>query len=230
MKARWEAVLSLLPALRKKARGLGAGPADLMVAEWRGKALARLGRVDEALAEVEKLKGRADIAAEAYWTRLGIVHTAANDWEGAARCYQSALDAKPDDIFAWMGLSEVLATRLHRPQEARAAFEALRGIPLSESNRHLIDAVEAAVQVAEGSFKEARAGLEAALTGFQRQARAMPVVEAAVAETQALLAIVCAKTGAHKSAREYFEAAEPFLTLHGDLELLERCRRALGVR
>lgn len=102
--------------------------------EWRGIALYRLGRVEEAIAAlrrvVEKDPGR---TADA-WHNLGVTLKGAGREEEALACLEKAVAARPVMAPAWYQLGQV-QLGLGRPDDAVASFqEALRVDPNHEAS------------------------------------------------------------------------------------------------
>lgn len=220
--ARWDDVLRLGRDLESGLAKMGGA----MVAGavfWQAKALAATGRLDQALALVESKSECTGLPEGTYLNHLAMVYDAANDPNGALECFQRAAEAAADDPAGWLGAAEILAVRLDRPQEARAALDRLRDIPISGLTKAGIGFVEGAIALAEGRLTEARERLEPFRKQMIRRARGTPLALAHVRMSEALLAIAYARAGDLDTARRHAKTALPFLRLHKMDNLIRRC-------
>ena len=226
--ARYERVLKLAPLVEhatKKSLGEAAGA--VAGAEWRAKALTRLGRRDEALEEIARLGVRPDVPAEVVHLYRGIVHAVDKDWHSAIDCYEEAVRIKPDLALAWAGIASIQAIYLQDVVAARRAWEVVREFPASEYTDAMRKLAEAAILLLEDSPGNAERTLIDALPRLVKTARRSPAGGASVTLARTLLTIACAKNGKQDEARTYFRLAEPSLQLHQYTELITRCRHAL---
>jgi tetratricopeptide (TPR) repeat protein len=227
-RARPDRVIALLPALRKVLlRTMGKTAASVIVAEWHAKALARLGRRDEALAKVDTLAADPTVSAYRYHLSRALVYSALRDHPGMLREHELAIEADPAQPLALLGAAEVLAVHLGRPAEARAYMDAARKFPASPDTRPYFRWVQGAIHLAEGRASAARKAIEEAIDHFEKVSRATPSARGYVMVMRSFLCRACAASGDHVEARKQFDLARGFLELHKMDTLLEPCRRAV---
>ncbi len=224
----YEEVIRLIPALREETSVLGEAASIAMATEWHAKALANLGRIDEAVSLMDQLGARDDIPPANLRLRLGHVYAAGKDYEQARECFEESIELDGTEWIAWAELAELLSTRLERPKEARRALDALKNFTLSEDSRMNIDVTEGAIALCEGRFEAAIERLGSVVARVRPWIPASPMAAGVVSKYESLIAIALAKLGRMEEARGRFAAAEPILTATRDEQMLRRCRQALG--
>ena len=231
LEARYDDMLKLVAAAERALSRIGPA-GELDAAAHRAKALAGLGRMDEALAAMEPFRNRAGIGPGTFHVRLASVYYVAQDHDACLRCYEEACRLGPDEPASWMSLAECLAIRFERPAEARAALERCKSFTLSQQSRTGVRWIEASIAVAEGRFADARPALEKFHEEMGRAALATPIAAGVRHICEALLVCACAGQGDVKSARRYLDACAAFLRLHRDrlVEGAERALRAASAR
>lgn len=224
----WPGVLTLVDKLERALRRQGSNDmADLVSAEWRGRALARLGRTAEAMAGADRLAQNPRIKPLAVLHVRNMIHGASKNHEGVLACATEAASLEPHNAMGWLGLVDVLALWLNRPAEARLALEQARArciFPADEAWG--LDYSEAMVLLAEGKHAAARALFEKCLPRVR--AIRTPISRGLLAMLQAQLAIACGRTGDLEAAKAHFAAARPHLERIDAEPLLSRARQAAG--
>lgn len=229
IRADWDRALRLINSFSAAMQGkVEDGFIRMVVAEWKGRGLARTNRVDQAIAGVEALRNDPAVPPATFWYLMATVHLAARDLENALLCWDRVIESDPESPAGWMGKIDLLAVWMGRPAEARAAMEQVRRHPTSPQSQWALDYSEAMVLLAESKFAHARTLFERTLPQVKRQARIAPFGIGLLAVFRTQLAIACARTGDAGAARAHFEAARPFLELHKSEPLLSRARREVG--
>lgn len=229
-RARFDRVLRLVDRFEKASwKHVKRELALSIVTEWRGRALVRTGKLDEALALVEKLRSQPGIAPAHYWHLRALMYATAKQNAKSLECYEEIARTEPGNPLGWMGMIDPLALRLGRPREARQCLERLQNLPQGRLTKEGTCYVEGQVLLAEGRFADARERFERYAPMLRAQVPSTPMSVGLLAVMHAQLAIACARSGDPTSALRYYRAALPFLTLHKMDELLSRCKRDLGV-
>ncbi|MBS0198547.1 MAG: tetratricopeptide repeat protein [Planctomycetes bacterium] len=229
VEADFQSVLDLADEFERVRKGkLSEEYVIIVCTDWRSKTLARLGRLEEALELVDRLKSDPRINPAVYWHQRAQTYSSARQYDRALECYQEFTRLEPNNAMGWFGLIDTMALWLNRPAEARAAFKHLQELPVSGALVAGVQYSEAMILLAESKFAEARSLFETCLPHFVRTARSTPIARGLVALIRAQLAIACAKTADMEAARRYLRDAEPFLKLHRVDALLARARTAVG--
>lgn len=227
IEARYENALRLIeklePSLGKHSASIAA-----QLATWKASALAQLGRPDDAWEVMQRVRDIPGSPEAAYHVRLADFYAATHDYEQVRACYEEALRIDPDSPSPWLGLAEVLAIRLHDTEGARAALDQLTRFPIGPDTRRGIEIVEGAIALEEGQLDVARTKLTACHAELARVALRVPIAIAFQRYVEALLVVTCVGQRDRLAAEQYYSECKDFLQLHGEHDMLDRCKTALG--
>lgn len=218
VEGRWEDSLRLIPRLERTLGKVPAGKLDM--AYLRGKALAALGRWQDAMEQLTPFQNNPAIPKSVYLTRLGSVYDMAHDRTGALACYTQAVEANPKDPAGWIALSETLA-RMQRPAEARTALKRLDEFELGEQAKEYVPLIEGTIALAELRFADARSSIEAFAAFAEKRVPTLPLMIGVLREAHSLLAIACAGTNDFAAARKYLASGLPHVRRHRGEKLLD---------
>lgn len=218
---RWEEVLQQADGLR------GRVPEHELT--WqKGKALAGLGRLNEAIALVTPLADAPAMPPWHFYSRLGEVYALADQRDETLKCGDKALELAPDNATLLVDKAMTLLRYQMEIPRARQLLVQARSHALSDVLSPAADAVEGMLLLEEGHPHEAREKLAAALAGLDRFRAATPLIGALQDRFRAYLALALAAIGERAEAERQFRLAEPRLRALRRTELLARCERAIG--
>jgi Flp pilus assembly protein TadD len=144
--------------LRRFAREVPSDPFAMQARAMTGDVLMRLGRYDEAIAELEAVTS-AQPAFGAAWSNLGMALARTGNPQRALPALQRAVDVEPANATSRTNLAAMLLEVGNPPAAAQHAVEAARLAPRNPSARFL-----AALSLSEvGRVDEATGHLQAAL-------------------------------------------------------------------
>ena len=218
---RWEEVLEQAASLH------GHIPEHELL--WQqAKALAALGRPNEAIELAAPLADDATVPQWLYCSRLAEVYSMANMRDEQLAWTEKALRLAPDNATLLVDTAlTLLRYQLDIPR-ARQLFEQARSHALSDTLIPMADAVEGILLLEEGRPDGARGKLQAGIEGLERFRNASPLVGAMQDRFRAYLALALAAMGDRPAAERQFQLAEPRLRALKRNYLLERCQRAVG--
>lgn len=225
---RYERVLELVAAFESQAahfKPLLPAFNQSFVALWRGRSLAKLNRLAEALNALEPLLKEREFKPIQYWTLRAFVFGAAWDVQGAVDSYRVCTQLEPNNPIPWLCMAEYYGRDLAMPNEARECLRRVQTLPLNPNLQQGITYTEGVVLLSEGSYPEAKRCFEEYMPYSKRQCRSIPLARGALALLQAQLAIACSRVGDQAAAVKHFKAAESILEISGAKQLLARCRR-----
>ncbi|HUY92655.1 MAG TPA: hypothetical protein VMV10_28200 [Pirellulales bacterium] len=219
---RWDEVLRLLPSLRGKLAPYG-------VAWHESKALAGLGRLDEALNVVLPFANNGEISQAKFWSLLmASVYRSSNQRDMALSALEKALEHAPDDPAVLLDLAGALLDEQRDVGRAKELWQHAMQQPMSDLAQKFALAVEGMIALAEGHAQLAVERLETAFRAQQAFAKANATAAAAADIMEARLALAQAKAGDLEAARKHFRRAEPRLRALQHDKLLARCERVIG--
>ncbi len=156
IRGQWDTILSLIPRYQRSvSRALGQPRAALAAAGWKAKALAKTGRIDEAFAELESLRGQPEIPETDRLLAVVSLQNLTERFEDARDTIDLVLELDPDNIIAWGGLVELEALHLQNPESARLALEQTKTLPNIADMGPLLSYLEAITLTAESRHHEA---------------------------------------------------------------------------
>ncbi len=218
---RWAEMLAALPAVKRFI------PAP-QYAFHEAKALAGLGRLDEAIETVRPFADDPKTPAWLYWGQLADVFTAAKLPDRVIECGEKAVENAPNNATVLIDLAMSLLRYRRDVVRARPLLERAREHALSDVIRPFLIAAEGVLAFEERRPDRARLLLEKALQEAERFRNASPLVGSAIDRIHAYLALVYAALGDHTAGVAHFKSAEPRMRACETNDMLERCEAVLG--
>jgi hypothetical protein len=218
---RWDDVLNQMDALKGK-----LPPEE--IAFQKAKALAGLGRLDEALHLTAPFKdGRIPIGT--YFSRLAGVYSTAKLRNESKAAMEKALESAPDNATYLVDLAESEVWLRHNPKLARELLARARKHAMSDLLLPFAQCAEGLIELEEGRAHDARQLLESALQKLKAFRHSSPLMEARLDRLHVPLALACSAEGDMEAARRHYELAKPRLVALKLTDDLARCEKALGL-
>ncbi|MSR54037.1 MAG: hypothetical protein EXS09_12215 [Gemmataceae bacterium] len=219
--ARWAEMLAALPSVR------WAVPA-LQYAFHEAKALAGLGRIDEALDRVKPFADDPRTPAWLYWGQLADVYSSAQLGERVIECGEKAVENAPNNVTVLIDLAMSLLRYRRDAARAKPLLEQARTYEISDVILPFLLMCEGAVALEEKKPDQARKLIECALLAVEKYRHASPLMGAGVDRMHTYLALACAASGDSLAAKKYYRIAEPRLKAFDATDLIERCQAVIG--
>jgi tetratricopeptide (TPR) repeat protein len=224
--SRWSEVLSLVKTLKLIGRYRKVKVPESDLIRFRAKALAGMGRLDEALAEFQLCKGRPDRPDWLYTLFVGSLYMTAKQYDKAIECNLLSIAAKPTNT-AWIDLANRYARYKRDPAKARAALAEAEKAPLPDFTKPFHLRCLGIIAYLEGNYGTARQHLESAIDMVEK-ARGRPYRDGHLSVARAYLCCVLAKQGEMPAARKCLALAQEYLIATKENELLAECRNLCG--
>lgn len=220
---RWAEALERLPAVRA---GLPAEEAAFR----EGQALAGLGRLDEALRVVRPFSDGQRIPEWMYWSRLPDLYSAAGQPDRIIVSLERAESLAPKNATVLLDLALAVLRYRRDADRGRVLIDRAKSHAISDVLAVFVELAEGMWSLEVGNATEAKRRLEQSRQGQERFRNASPLIGAALARTDAYLALAESALGDRNAAKRHFRQAEPRLRALKSLDLIERCERALSGR
>jgi tetratricopeptide (TPR) repeat protein len=220
---RWADMLAALPSVRRH-----ISPA--VYAFHEAKALAGLGRLDDALEIVRPFADDHKTPAWLYWGQLADVFNAAKKPDRVIECGEKAVEHAPDNVTVLIDLAMSLLRYRRDTVRARELLDRAREHAISDVLRPFLIMAEGVLALEEKHPERARPLLEEAIIEAQRFRNASPLVGSAIDRMHTYLALACAALGDHAAAEEHYRIAEPRLRAFDATDMIDRCEAVLGKR
>ncbi len=217
----WEDVLRQVDRLR------GRVPAHDL-AQNKAKALAGLGRLDEAIQVMQELAHDPQVPAWLFQSFLAEVYSTAKRIDEATEAAEKAVALAPDNATLLLNLALGLLLYRRNLERARELLKQIESHALSDILTPIFQMAQGILALEEGHPQQAKPRLEAAAAGLAPFRDASPLIGPIQDKLHAYLALVAAATGDAKAAQQHFRAAEPRLRALRADELLGRCQQALA--
>ncbi|HEV3339777.1 MAG TPA: hypothetical protein VG125_05455 [Pirellulales bacterium] len=218
---RSDEVLRLLPRVSAKLSPHAAA--------WhRAKALAGLGRLDEAVQVFSPFANGGELPKARFWTLLATVYRIAEQDDLCIAAYEKALELAPDDPTISIGLANTLLDKRGDVRRAKGLLQSAKQQPLSDLAEPFFAMAEGMIALEEGNVRSAIEQLEAAYLPTRQFAKGNPSSAAAADLLEGRLALAKAMAGDLDAARKHFRRAERRLRALKQDKLRTRCQQVLG--
>lgn len=222
-------MLQLIRKMERASTGMSEVSRRVLLESSEAKALAKLGRLDEAIALIKGLYNRGDLSERGLHSHRGIIYQTAGDFETSARCHRDLSEISPDDATVWIARAGTLAVHLRRPNEARLALNRCAGLAMTARAAAFMRVAQATIALEKRRAHEAREAIGEALPRLNWRARRTPIAKGSVAIARALHSIACTQRGDHAAARRALRRSTPILSRNASTrELFEHTRHAVG--
>lgn len=218
---RWNDVLEYIAVI-----GHRLSPAEAAFRE--AQALAGLGNLAAALARVRPLAEDRDLPPWYYSARLAEVYRVAGRPEAVLAAAEQAFQLAPDEPAILIDLAIALLRYRRDTQRARNLLQRARAHAMSDVEAPFLSLAEGMLALADERPRHAFQHLQSARNGFAALRRMNPLVRATLDRTDAYLALAYTALGDPDAAIRAFRRAAPRLEATNDLDLLRRCRNAIG--
>lgn len=220
---RWADMLAALPAVRRHIT-------PSVYAFHEAKALAGLGRLDDALELVRPFADDPKTPAWLYWGQLADLFVAAKMPDRVIECGEKAVEHGPENVTVLIDLAMSYLRYRRDTVRARALLERAREHAIGDVIRPFMLLCEGVLALEEKHPDRARPILEESLAEAQKFRHASPLVGTAIDRIHMYLALTNAALGDHATAHEHYRIAEPRLRAFDATDLIERCEAVLGKR
>jgi tetratricopeptide (TPR) repeat protein len=218
---RWEEVL-------RRADSVAGKVAPETIAFEKAKALAGLGRLQEALQMVEPFSDGKKIPPWLYWSRLAGVYSTGKRLEESKAAMEKALEFAPDNVTLLVDKADSEVWLRRNPKLARELLTRARAHAISDLIQPFVLKAEGLIRLEEGHAREGRELLEKALEKASVFRHASPMMLMMLDKMHAALAVACAAEGDIDTARRHYELARPRLVALKLDDQLARCDKAVG--
>jgi tetratricopeptide (TPR) repeat protein len=220
---RWADMLAALPAVRRHIT-------PSVYAFHEAKALAGLGRLDDALELVRPFADDPKTPAWLYWGQLADLFVAAKMPDRVIECGEKAVEHAPDNVTVLIDLAMSYLRYRRDAVRGRRLLERAREHAIGDVLRPFVLLCEGVLALEEKHPDRARPILEESLVKAQKLRYASPLVGTAIDRIHMYLALTYAALGDHVAAEEHYRIAEPRLRAFDATDLIERCEAVLGKR
>ncbi|HEX3856294.1 MAG TPA: hypothetical protein VHY30_03235, partial [Verrucomicrobiae bacterium] len=224
--SQWHSVLSLVETLKKIGHFSKVKVPASSLTRYRAKALAGLGRLNEALEEYKACEGQPDCPSWLYKLFVGSIYTTAKQYDKAIEYNLASIAEKPTPT-AWIDLAERYARYKHDPVKARDAMAEAEKSPMSDLAKPYQFRCRGIIANLEGNYAIAKDDLEAAI-GLVEKAKCRPFRDGFLGVTRGYLCCALARQGDLAGAKKCFALAKKYLNATKEDELLGECRQLIG--
>jgi tetratricopeptide (TPR) repeat protein len=221
--ARWAEMLTALQGVR------GIMPAA-QYAFFQAKALAGLGRLDEALETVRPYADDSGTPAWLYWGQLADVFHTAKLGDRAIECGEKAVEHAPDNPTVLIDLAMAQLRYRRDAARARPLLDRAKTHEISDLLVPFVLMAEGVCTLEENRPERARELLDESARRAEPLRNTTALMGTAIDRIHTYLTLACAATGDLVAAEEHYRIAEPRLRAFDTQDLIDRCQTALGHR
>jgi tetratricopeptide (TPR) repeat protein len=224
--SRWDEVLSLIETLRSVRKFSITGVPETELIRNHAKAMAGLGRLNEALAEYKQCEGRPDCPSWLYKLFVGSLYNIAKQYDKAIEYNLLSIEEKSTPI-GWIDLSNRYARYKRDVVKAREAMAEADKSPLPDVATTFRVRCLGIIAYLEGDYPAAKRDLETAIEQLEK-AKSRPFRDGHLSVARAYLCCVLAKQGDLAAAKKNFAFAKKYLMATQEDALLAECRQLTG--
>jgi tetratricopeptide (TPR) repeat protein len=224
--SRWHEVLSLVETLKFIGRFRQVKVPASALTRHRAKALAGLGRLNEALEEYKQCEGRPDCPGWLYKLFVGGLYKIAKQYDKAIEFSLASIAEKSTPI-AWLDLAERYARYKHDPVKARKAMAEAEKSPLSDLAKPYHFRCRGVIAYLEGNYATAKGDLESAIE-LVSKTKNRPYRDGFLGVARGYLCCTIARKGDLADAKKNFLLAKAYLVATKEDKLLAECRQSTG--
>jgi tetratricopeptide (TPR) repeat protein len=192
----------------------------------RTKALAGMGRLDEALAEYKQCEGRPDCPTWLYNQFVGSLYTTAKQYDKGIESSLLSIAEKPTPT-AWADLANRYARYKRDPVKAREAMAEADKSPMVEQVKPFRIRCLGIIAYLEGDYCAAKGHLETAIDMLEK-AKGRPYRDGHLSVACAYLCCVLAKLGDLQGAKTCLALSREYLVATEETDLLTECCKMVG--
>jgi tetratricopeptide (TPR) repeat protein len=223
---RWTEVLQILKSLERIQH---IHPVKLPATELiraRAQALAGLGRLSDALIEVQKSEDQHGVPSWLYKAQLAGIYSIAKDYDKSLEYGWEALEEKQTSVL-YLDQANRLLRYKKDTVKAKEILSKIDKDTLTEIAKPYYLRCQGILDYIEGDYASAREELEVSLK-MMEQTRDRPFRDGNISVVKGYLCCVLAKQGGLTDAKKCFAEAREYLIATGETALLEECKRAVG--
>lgn len=221
---RWDEVLNLVNKLEANRKINFIKIPEVELARNRAKALAGLGRIEEALAGYQKYENAPGCPSWLHKAFVAGIYDTAKQYDKAIE-YNLLSMAEKENAAMHVDLAYRYAKYKRDVGAAREALNEAEKAVLAEHAKPYLLRTRGLVCYLEGKYSEARGAFEAAIEYMERT-RNQAFREGNISVTKAHLSCVLAKQGELDLAKKHFAEAKGYLNATDEKDILDECRAA----
>jgi tetratricopeptide (TPR) repeat protein len=200
---------------------------DLELSRFEAHALAKLGRLSDAVLLYSRLENKPGLPSWLFKCHLASIYDSGRDHDTALKLSNEAITLKPDSIL-YVDHANRLARYFQDPAGARAALQHVDMDLLVDLSKPYVIRLRGIVAWLEDDFANARRDLEAAIEGMEKTCH-IPGRAGNIAVAKGYLCCVCAELGDMETARKCWKEARVYLLATKETKLISDCEAALSL-
>lgn len=224
--SRWDEVLDLVAKLEGINRFSLVKVPAVELTRNRAKALAGMGRLNEALILFQSCENKPGCPSWLYHGFVGGLYGTAKQYDKALEWAEKSVAMNPRGP-GYLDIANQLARYMKDAVKARAALVEAEKLGCPEMAKPWLHRTRGIVAYVEGNYDEARRELETAIDLWLTTAKNQPFKDGNLSVARAYLGCVMAAQGDTARARKALEEAKEYLVATKETELLAECEEAL---